>query len=215
MEWKGQLLNRSNKKLLIIAASEGGPPVVHAILSQIGRDFAVPIVICQVFESGAVQPLVNAWDRTSQVSVREARNQVRLEGGVAYVVPCHGRSMVENDEDGCLLLLDEGYAGTEIEGEEICEFLVSASREYGDGLRLVLAGSLESRIEVLISGIQAVHENSGLVQCVQDSGSAILRAANEKICERTGVVSATTDSLVADLYDWTGKQRKAGYPAWL
>lgn len=71
--------------VIIIGASMGGPKSVARILKDLPGDFPIPIVVVQHIADGFTEDLAQRFANASQLSVREARDQDRLEAGVALV----------------------------------------------------------------------------------------------------------------------------------
>lgn len=76
-----------DNKIIILAASLGGPPLVNDILSGLPRDFDLPILVLQHMESDFSEPLTAAWNKTSALNLVRLSREVRFSKGSAYVVP--------------------------------------------------------------------------------------------------------------------------------
>lgn len=74
-------------KVIILAASLGGPPLVNDILSGLPPDFDLPILVLQHMESDFSEPLTSAWSKTSALDLVRLSHEVQFKQGSAYVVP--------------------------------------------------------------------------------------------------------------------------------
>ncbi|MHB1240596.1 MAG: chemotaxis-specific protein-glutamate methyltransferase CheB [Gammaproteobacteria bacterium] len=83
------VLERVSAKVQIVAigASTGGPPVLHAIVSALPRDFPVPILIVQHMTVGFLGGFVDWLAQASQLPVRLATQGETLRPGHIYVAP--------------------------------------------------------------------------------------------------------------------------------
>ncbi len=70
-----------------IAASTGGPPALHCLLSALPADFPVPILLVQHIADGFGGPFAKWLDTTVSVSVRVPEDGERLEPATVYVAP--------------------------------------------------------------------------------------------------------------------------------
>lgn len=73
--------------LVAIVASTGGPPVLHTILSGLGEDFPVPVLIVQHIAPGFTRGFVEWLAKASGFPVRLAVHGERPLPGQAYVAP--------------------------------------------------------------------------------------------------------------------------------
>ena len=78
-----------DKKLVILAASLGGPPLVNEILSSLAPSFELPLLVLQQMESDFSEPLTSAWGKTSAICLSRLEDEVGIHEGFAYVIP-HG-----------------------------------------------------------------------------------------------------------------------------
>ena len=75
------------KKLIVLSASLGGPPLVNEILSSLAPSFELPLLVLQQMESDFSEPLTSAWGKTSSISLFRLENEVNIREGFAYVIP--------------------------------------------------------------------------------------------------------------------------------
>lgn len=74
-------------RLIGIGTSTGGPPVLHAILSSLPKEFPVPLLIVQHIASGFLPGLIEWLDQTTGLRVHIAAHGVRPLPGHAYLAP--------------------------------------------------------------------------------------------------------------------------------
>jgi two-component system chemotaxis response regulator CheB len=74
-------------RLIGIGASTGGPPVLQTILSELPKDFPVPLLIVQHIARGFLPGMVDWLNQTTGSRVRIAAHGVTPLPGHAYVAP--------------------------------------------------------------------------------------------------------------------------------
>jgi len=91
-------------RMLGIVASTGGPHAVERLLTQLGPDFPLPVVLVQHITTSFHAAFVEWLDEVCPLPVVVAEEGVRPKGGVVYVAPadCHLRVGAER------LLFDRG-----------------------------------------------------------------------------------------------------------
>jgi len=94
-------------KLLVIGSSTGGPNALNRVLTDLGKDFAVPTLIVQhmppMFTGMMARHLQSDVGRT----VKEAEAGERLQCGVTYVAPGDFHMTLEERSDGVYLALNQ------------------------------------------------------------------------------------------------------------
>jgi chemotaxis response regulator CheB len=70
--------------LILIVTDIGGPPALHDLLSQLSRDFGVPIVVLQSFDVGVLETSAAVLRRTVQLEVSILDKGSKLIGGKVY-----------------------------------------------------------------------------------------------------------------------------------
>jgi two-component system chemotaxis response regulator CheB len=74
-------------KIIAIGASTGGPQVLQEILSEIPKDFALPILVVQHIAAGFVHGLVSWLSTSLKLRIKVAEQDEFLLPGVVYVAP--------------------------------------------------------------------------------------------------------------------------------
>lgn len=152
--------------LVAIAASTGGPPVLHTILSGLTKDFSVPVLIVQHIASGFTQGFVDWLAKSSGFPVHLAGHGDLPLPGHAYVAPDDQHLGI--DAAGRLVLSQEGP--------------VNGLRPSGSFLFHAAAQFLGRRaVGVLLTGMgkdgaQELKEmkEKGAVTIAQDQASAVV-----------------------------------------
>ena len=76
-----------DKKLVILAASLGGPTLVNDILSSLAPSFDLPLLVLQQMESDFSEPLTSAWGKTAAIRLLRLGDEMNIREGSAYVIP--------------------------------------------------------------------------------------------------------------------------------
>jgi len=84
-----QLIGKSNGvvRAVVIGASTGGPLVLQTILSELPKNFGVPVLIVQHMARGFVQGFAEWLGQTAAFPVRVATDGESLKPGCAYIAP--------------------------------------------------------------------------------------------------------------------------------
>ena len=77
----------SHYKVLAIGTSTGGPVALQKILTQLPKDFPVPILIVQHMPASFTKAFAGRLNNLCEITVKEAANGDDLAPGVAYVAP--------------------------------------------------------------------------------------------------------------------------------
>lgn len=89
--------NNAECKLLIIGASTGGPTALRELLSQLPRDFSLPVIIVQHMPAAFTGVLAAQLDRRLELRVREAWDNDPLLPGTVLIAPGGQHLRVEPD----------------------------------------------------------------------------------------------------------------------
>lgn len=77
----------TRKKIIVIAASTGGPQTLEALLKQIPQNIPAPILIVQHMPAGFTNAFAKRLNKICEIEVREAVNHDELKDGVALIAP--------------------------------------------------------------------------------------------------------------------------------
>lgn len=187
---------------------EGGPPVVHAILSQLKRGFPIPIIILQAFKSGTIDPICNALNKTTQLTVKPVGGSVSLLPGIAYVIPHGFRAMIEQAVGSGLPLI-KPVVDDAGEDDAFLELLLSACELCGCDLKLALVGGTTELTDSVVTGLRAVDGRGGDLHVVGEQGVVVQPDVEKRIREHINIRFLTADEFVAELYRWCGFTEKS------
>ncbi len=84
-------------RLVAIAASTGGPPVLQTLLARLPKPCPVPLVIVQHISAGFVEGLADWLSTTTGMTVRLARHGELAQPGIAHLAPDGCQMSVGND----------------------------------------------------------------------------------------------------------------------
>jgi chemotaxis response regulator CheB len=205
------VVKRGNGRLLIVATSEGGPPVIHAILSQLTKDIPIAIVVCQISKGGAIDPVCNALNRTTQFNVKPLEGSMGLTWGSVCVIPYGFRAVID-DSVGAGDLAIGPASPKERKSKPFVQLLKSASRIFTSNLKVILVGGMGRSVEGLIPGLEAVCSGGGEIAFVKEPTIAAPPELEERARHTLAIDLLTVDELVAKLYAWCRLTGKARYP---
>lgn len=77
----------SDKKIVAIGTSTGGPKALQQVLTKLPENFNAPILIVQHMPAGFTKSLAARLDSLSKVTVKEAEDGEVVKKGVAYIAP--------------------------------------------------------------------------------------------------------------------------------
>ena len=130
-------------QLIAIGCSLGGMDALQAILSQLTRDFCVPIVVAQHRHRRSTEALPAYFRRRTDLNVVDAEDKQWIEPGHVYLAPADYHLLIErNGARGELSLsVDEAVRHSRPSIDVLFE---SAAEAYGDRLLgIVLTGANE------------------------------------------------------------------------
>ena len=90
----------SKPKLIAIGISTGGPDALRVFLSMIPKGFKIPILIVQHIPHEFSKSLIRSLQGISNIEVKEALVNEKLEGGTAYISPGDKNMGVYKDSKG-------------------------------------------------------------------------------------------------------------------
>lgn len=85
--WGPLDINPTDIKLIVIGASTGGPILLKKIISNLPKDFPIPILIVQHIAQGFTDGLVSWLGQVSGFAVRVGKNGAVLEPSHVYFAP--------------------------------------------------------------------------------------------------------------------------------
>jgi two-component system chemotaxis response regulator CheB len=131
---------RSRPRILVIGASTGGPIALQHILTQLPKDFPVPIVLVQHMPATFTATFAERLNDLCQIEVKEARINDKLIKGVAYLAPGGLQTLVEGSPKSPVIKVLNGGDRTMYKPSIDVTF-GSISKVYGDqAIAIVLTG---------------------------------------------------------------------------
>ena len=133
-------LSRTERRVLAIGSSTGGPNALAAVLKDLGKNFSLPILIVQHMPPMFTRLLAERLSATSGLRVEEARDGSSVEAGVALIAPGDYHMEVRATSSGVVTVLNQNAP------EHSCRPAVdvlfrSVAQVYGgSAIALVLTG---------------------------------------------------------------------------
>jgi two-component system chemotaxis response regulator CheB len=167
----GKSPHTTTGRIVVIAASTGGPHAIHSILSRLPGTFPVPIVITQHIAEGFTRGMADWLDSGTSLTVSVACNDDRLVAGRVYINPAEHSMTITGQ--GTIAL---GNRDPRQIYNPSCNTLLSSVattyREHGIGLILTGMGNDG------VIGIQAMKQAGG-VTLAQDEKSSVVFGMNQ------------------------------------
>lgn len=153
-------------QIVVIGASTGGPVVLQTILSRLGKDFSVPVLVVQHIAAGFLNGFVEWLAQTSGIPVHIAANRELILPGKVYVAPDEYQMGV-NSSNQIILSKDEPENNLR---PSVSYLFRSAAKVFGS-----------RAVGVLLSGmgkdgaaeLKQLREN-GAVTIVQDAETSVV-----------------------------------------
>ncbi|WP_448213080.1 protein-glutamate methylesterase/protein-glutamine glutaminase [Colwellia sp. MEBiC06753] len=128
-------------KLLAIGTSTGGPVALQKILTQLPKNFPLPIVMIQHMPAAFTAAFASRLDSLCQISVKEAKDGDRLQSGVAYLAPGGMQMMIDGTENASKLRVREDDSARVAYKPSVDISFGSAAKVFsGDVLGIILTG---------------------------------------------------------------------------
>lgn len=91
---------RTDKKLVALACSTGGPKALQSVIPYLPKNLDAPVVLVQHMPAGFTKSMADRLNELSEVSVKEAQEGDVLEKGHVYVAPGGKHMEVVKMHDG-------------------------------------------------------------------------------------------------------------------
>lgn len=181
-------------RVLVIAASTGGPVAVQHVLSQIPQSSPLPVIIIQHMPQNFTASFAERLDQLCRIKVREARDGDSLTPGTALVAAGAMQLEIKGTGDRKSISLRPKAAG-EIYSPCADITLSSVARHFND-----------SALAVILTGMGSDGKDGA--RQLKQAGSMVW-AQNEESCTIFGMPKAVIDAGLADnvfSLDEIGKQ---------
>ncbi len=184
-------LPRSQIEVIAMGASAGGPPVIRTILSRLGGEFPIPILVVQHIATGFLGGLVDWLKKSTVLPIHIPIDRERIAAGHIYFAP-----------EGC-------HMGVTMSGK-----IVLSTSPPDRGLRPSISHLFSSAADafgkkavgVLLTGmgVDGAHELKkmkamGAVTIAQDKASSVIHSMPEKAIEIGGTDYILPPEGIADV----------------
>ncbi len=160
------VINKGMYRVVAIGASTGGPIVLQKILSMVGKDFPLPILIVQHIAAGFLQGFVEWLSQTSDLPIHIAAHREAVTPGNVYVAP-DGYHM--GVDDSCRIFLSKEEPENNLR-PSVSYLFRSVNNAYGSNvIGILLTGMGTDGAKEL----KLVKDNGGLT-IVQDEESSVV-----------------------------------------
>lgn len=168
---------RCRAGIVAIAASTGGPPALHRILTELPGDFPLPIVVVQHIAAGFVTGLAEWLNAASQLDIAVAQDGEGLTGGRAYLAP-EGRHLCVRPDRTLYLSLEPPDGGFRPSANCLFE---SVALAFGPrALAVILTGMGRDGV----NGLHHVRAAGGHVLAQDEASSLVFGMPGVAIAER-------------------------------
>lgn len=152
--------------LVALGASAGGPAALYEILSHIGRDYPLPIVITQHISPGFVDGMVRWLNDATSLTVKVAEHGEPLREGIAYVAADDRHLTIARNRTIAL------SADPLVDGHRPSATVLfdSVAKVYGaSALAVILTGMGKDGV----AGLAAIRKAGGTVIAQDEKSSAV------------------------------------------
>ncbi|HWJ80396.1 MAG TPA: chemotaxis response regulator protein-glutamate methylesterase [Niallia sp.] len=98
---------KSQKKVIVIGTSTGGPRALQHVLTKLPANIEAPLLIVQHMPEGFTKSLANRLNSLSHITVKEAEHGEILKNGYAYIAPGGKHLKVKSVGNHIAIQLDE------------------------------------------------------------------------------------------------------------
>lgn len=171
-------------KLLLVAASTGGPQALSRLVPEIPADFPVPIAIVQHMPKGFTASFAKRLDRLSVIKAVEAKEGMRMCPGKVFLAPGGSHLFLKRDEEGFFCSLSDSPP-------------VNSVKPAADYLFNSVALIPDARtVTVILTGMGK--DGTAGARSLKAKGSVVLAESMES-CVVYGMPKAVLEAGIADL----------------
>lgn len=190
-----RLARRVRPEIVAVGISTGGPPALEQVLTQLPGDFPLPIVIVQHMPAGFTSLLTAHLDRSSALTVREARNGEILQAGVVLVSPGGSHLRVVRTTSGYAAALDDrspAVSGHRPSVDVLFDSVAAASRGRAAAVQMTGMGSdgAEGMGRLAAAGAVTIAQSPDSCICFGMPKSAIDRGYVQAVAPLEDIASA-------------------------
>ncbi|MDP3215592.1 MAG: chemotaxis-specific protein-glutamate methyltransferase CheB [Deltaproteobacteria bacterium] len=176
----------TDKRILVVGASTGGPSALTQLISALPADFPLPVALVLHIPVGYTEAFARRLDGASALDVVEAHEGLPLRAGLVVVARA-GVHLTLRARDGHALAQLDLQPAASIHRPSVDELFLSAARAFGPAvLAVVLTGMGDDGLV----GSRAIHAAGGTIlteaesscvvygmpRCVHDAGLAAAEA---------------------------------------
>lgn len=174
----------SDKKLVALACSTGGPKALQSVIPFLESNLDAPMVLVQHMPAGFTKSMAERLDELSRIHVKEAEDNEILDKGTVYVAPGGRHMRIQKTTDGRhrVSLSDEPAIG----GLKPCANLMYESlchSSYDEIVCVVLTGMGADGTK----GILSLKEKVPVYVISQDAESCVVYGMPKAIAESGAV----------------------------
>ena len=182
LEHKTEHANIINYEIIGIGASVGGPMALKTILSQLGPDFPLPIMIVQHMSPGFIRGFAQWLEENTHLKVKNAVHYEPLQKGTVYVAPelKHMESERVHEQLVCKL----------VDGPPVSGFCPSITRL----LQSIAKVSGNKAIGILLTGMSD-DGAEGLLELKKAHGHTLIQNQESSIVFGMGAVAQSLNAV--------------------
>ncbi len=169
----------SNIGIVAIGISTGGPVALHEVIPNLPKEFPVPIVIAQHMPPYFTKTLADRLNSKSQLCVKEAEDNERLQAGCCYIAP--GGKIMTISRWKKIMISDE--PSTELFKPSVNVLVDSVNNVYdGNAVAVIMTGMGSDGAEAMAK----LHGNGGYV-ISQSPESCVVPGMPNSVIKRNAV----------------------------
>lgn len=154
---------------IALGTSTGGPVALATLLPKLPKNFPLPIVIVQHMPPGFTKALADRLNASSQITVVEGQNGMRLEKGVAIIAPAGQQTLLRRSAGGVEIRL-EADVNKSLHVPSVDVMAAAVGDTFGAAaLGIILTGMGHDGV----AGLAVIKKNGGYV-IGQDEASAVV-----------------------------------------
>ena len=180
------MVDRTMKKLVVIASSTGGPKALHNLIPMLPKNLDAPVVIVQHMPKGFTASLAERINETSDISVSEVKDGEILQKGHVYLAQGGKHLQIVKNMDGML-------AFRETDAEPVNGLRPCANVT----LESLVPLSIERLICVVLTGMGA--DGFVGIKKLKEKQSIYTIAQSEESCVVYGMPKAIVENGIADI----------------
>lgn len=195
----------SEKKVVVIGTSTGGPTILDQITGRLDKNLTVPIIIAQHMPGMFVGTFAERLDGNSKIKVRQAKLGEELKPGVAYLAPgdCNTKFKELSDPKGDKIVFDCEKKDTDKKTiyPSVDELFTSAAEVYGEGVLGVVLTGMGSDGK---KGVEVIKKAGGKTLAQDEDSSLIYGMPKE--AQESGCIDKVMDPFeIADTINSFGQ----------